>query len=793
MHIIMKKLIRNNIDIVIVSLILAALLIIIFRDVIFSDAVFVRRDISRYYYPLRHLAAEIFRSGQVPLWNPNIFCGMPFLATIQSVIFYPLSLMHYLMDPARALSLFIILHLFLSGLFMYLFARSRNISMGGSFIAAFSFTFSGYMMSVINLTISLSAIAWFPLAMLLFFRTLKTRDYRDSLWLSLVMVIMFLAGEPAVAISMFSIMLAASLYLLLERLVKEKLLDRFLIVNFLLVSAAFLSLAAFQILPAIEFFRMTQRMDIGLTEATIWSIPPTDLLSLFVPFFNDFSYYYFNYWAVQVWLDNYYTGITIIMLGLFAVAAIRKDRLVQFLCVIALLSLAISLGKNFLLYPLLYKTVPFVRLMRYPVRFFFVFTFAVCVLSGIGYDRLRQLVRDPVAASRARAFLIAAILFVGAALVLTLAAANIQAPLADKLEALAAKDPGLKRSQFYMLVHADIFNLRRSLMYMGYFGLFVFLWFRTKYKNFAAAAIFLLITLDLLLTNTGYEPMLDRDYFKAPTGNLEYIMNDKSLFRVLPSPSVVDKFNIIKEGTYSEATRAMKDRFMTNRMVEYGMYYAGGYESAILKRSADVVGMIYTSKNPKDTNLIDLLNVKYIALDPNMNIKEYEKAMESPYAAIYRNNSCLERAFLVRRSKVMPADADILKYMGSKEFKPAEEIVLENEVKLPAAARLPAGDIGKDSVNIIKYTPNEVEIDLYAASPAFMLMSDTYYPGWKAYIDGMRTKIYRADYFLRAIVMPQGRHSIRLIYDPLSFKLGLAISLISIIVVLYLLLKKNIS
>jgi uncharacterized membrane protein YfhO len=125
--------------------------------------------------------------------------------------------------------------------------------------------------------------------------------------------------------------------------------------------------------------------------------------------------------------------------------------------------------------------------------------------------------------------------------------------------------------------------------------------------------------------------------------------------------------------------------------------------------------------------------------------------------------------------------------MVSKKFNPRREIVLESNLKLPPSPPLSDGNINHDKAEIIKYTPGEIELAASAKAPAFLFLSDTYYPGWKAYVDAKAVPIHRADYFLRAIVIPSGNHTVRFVYKPFSFRMGSAISILSMLVLfLYL-------
>jgi len=93
-----------------------------------------------------------------------------------------------------------------------------------------------------------------------------------------------------------------------------------------------------------------------------------------------------------------------------------------------------------------------------------------------------------------------------------------------------------------------------------------------------------------------------------------------------------------------------------------------------------------------------------------------------------------------------------------------------------------SGPLDSDSeVKITNYTPESVSISSNLLNNGFLVLSDTYYPGWKAFVDGRETKIYRADYILRGVYLAKGKHQVKFIYDPLSFKVGKYISLFTLL------------
>ncbi|MFH1867730.1 MAG: YfhO family protein [Candidatus Omnitrophota bacterium] len=779
----MKKTFIRNIDVIIISAVLLALLIIIFKDAIFSDYMFMRRDIGRYYYPIRSFVADTFRAGEIPLWNPFLFCGTPLHASIQNSVFYPFSIIYYVMeDTAKGFGYFIILHLFLCGLFTYLFMKSIGASKEGSFLAAFCFTFSGYVISAINLTISLNSVTWFPLVMLLFFKAIKERSYRYSSFLAIALTLMFLAGDPSIVISTLAIIFLVSGYLFTERLIKRKSADGFIVYNLLTTFSLFFLLGAFQSIPALEYYIRTARTSMNWQEASVWSVPFSDLISLVVPYFNDLSCYYQNYWDRQAWLDNYYVGITTIFLACFCLPMIKKVKIIKFFYITCFITIAVCLGKNFILYPFLYKVIPFVRIMRYPVRFFYIFTFSVCVLAGLGLDRLKAAISSPRMKRIAGIFLVIGFIASILAIMLTYFSDTIAKPIIDKVVELKTGE-AFNLEEFPSLVYCDIINLRRTLLYVGAFGLFLFLWTRVRSKRFMPYLILLLVGFDLLLTNIGYEPLVKASYFKEPTENIRYVLKDKSLFRIFPSPYSYDRFTWVHEGGRHESIKSTKDYFVNNRMMEFGLYDMWGYDSTTLSRNRQIGHFIYNLKDPGDTNILGLLNVKYISSKKGMELPGFEKVNESPYAAVFKNAKCLPRAQLIRNVRLFNKDEDILKYVCSKDFDADNEIVFERISGIKESSGIESA-LKQDRVDILEYGPHTVGISIFAKKPAFLLLSDTYYPGWKVFVDGEEKKIYRADYFLRAVRVSEGEHKVRFIYDPFSFKAGSVITIVTLIILI---------
>jgi hypothetical protein len=162
--------------------------------VLVGGKTFAKRDIFRYYHPVWKYAKQ----GDLPLWNPYNFFGTPFFANIQTCVLYPPVAILFWPDYTLAFNFYILFHLALASIFCCLWMSDCGASKPAALASGFAFGMSGYLMSAINLTISLCSVAYFPLILLLFRRALNTKGYAWKGLCGAALVLQYLAGDPAV-------------------------------------------------------------------------------------------------------------------------------------------------------------------------------------------------------------------------------------------------------------------------------------------------------------------------------------------------------------------------------------------------------------------------------------------------------------------------------------------------------------------------------------------------------------------------------------------------------------------
>jgi hypothetical protein len=142
---------------------------------------------------------------------------------------------------------------------------------------------------------------------------------------------------------------------------------------------------------------------------------------------------------------------------------------------------------------------------------------------------------------------------------------------------------------------------------------------------------------------------------------------------------------------------------------------------------------------------------------------------------VWENEDATPRAYIVHSYEIVKGDEEILDRLSSAEFDPRDAVILEEE---PEGFEEPSGGNVEERAKVVSYEPERVVVEATFASPGFLVLADMYYPGWVAEVDGERSKIYRANYLLRAVFLGEGKHTVEFKYMPGPYRVGRVISLV---------------
>ncbi|MFC2046104.1 YfhO family protein [Chloroflexota bacterium] len=769
------------------ALILALLIllpVLSFSDLLFSDKTLYRLDISSIHYPLGVFKARVFSSGQLPLWNPHILFGFPQLADQDIVALNPLNLVFLLpIKPVLALSTFVVAHYILAGIFGYVMARSLRIGRVGAFITAVTFAFSGYLVAqVTNLPIVTGSV-WLPLIFFLFVKALETMRPIYAVLCGGAIAVQILAAHPQVVFYSLFTLGAYGLFRLIrlwrdtEVDGREKRKRMTLLVTFLVIAVTVgLALAAVQIVPTWELKGLTGRAT-GLSYAmmTLFSLAPYNLLTFLFP--NILGNPVIGYMGEGVFEELHaYAGIVPLLLIPWSWAKKVRDSHVAFFTILAGGSLLLALGHHTPLYDLLVH-VPGFNFFRVPARWLYIVTFSLAVLAGYGFDALvtgRERGNGHFAtfwkilcwANVGFSLMLLALLAFGQETVQRVNQLGRRLLSEHALGRTVILVQGLTR-QPLIQVSDDLSTTLSSLNPVVPFVLLsnacfllIYLWNKRKIRATLFQVVMAgLVVIDVLLVGgTTVNPVREGSYYEGPPRPMTFLRQNAGLHRIYPIIHRDDLSNLM------EAVPAVHE-----------LYSVGGHVSELaLARYETFVDAL--GQSPA---LRNLAGVKYLLVEKDSEYPGYTKVHARGRLEILENESVLPRAFVVHDVEVLASEQAVMGRMLGDDFDPLRTVILEEEpLHRPDQAFQPA-EPDTHGAEITRYAPHEVVIEADLSDDGFLVLSDTHYPGWRVYVDGREDRIYQADYLFRAVFLEEGKHVVEFRYNPLSFLIGLAITLVT--------------
>jgi hypothetical protein len=813
---------------------LFVLSLLFFGDLLYNQlflgerSFFTERDLAPYFIAPRFFWVESIKHGSFPLWNPYQFSGQPFLANPQHGVLYPLNILFFLFPFDIAFNAIIMLHFFLGGLFTYLLVKDYKVNSTSALISGLTFMLSGYLLSVHSLlTILLSSI-WTPLIMMFFRRAILRPGFRNEVFTAIFVIFSFLGGGIEIVYGNFFVLLIMVIFSpyanppsppftkgglggLRKCFIKLSNWNlRWLRVrSLLIISFLFLFLSAIQLFPFIElFYHSIRGSGMSYQEATTWSFAPKDILLFFLPdaygYFLDMK----KYWVTQCWFKTLYTGgLPFILSLIFFLTPLHRtssseknDRMEggsnykTLFLLLMLFSIFISLGRYNPLYPIVFKYIPFFNGIRYPAKFLYIFILLLSVTAGMGFQRLINLsnengnksIKDLLTFS---SFICGLIL-----LFLVLGHKEIEPWLESR---------GLDYPEFNVL-SVNIYNAKRLFFYLTLFFLLIRVGYEKRWTGWAKALLTLFLVADLFGNMGYYGKEKVADYFRK-TKILEIITSDKDFFRVFSTAKTISQNSTVLIGD-STNINLLKEKHIPSMNLLFRLHDIWGIDVIRDKRINDLYMIFTGAPSISTTHLIDLYGVKYIASITPLNEDDKfkliyanlegldgkrEDLLKENTIKLYKNRNPLSRAWLVKEFKVMDSQT-ILWTMLQKEFRPAQEVFLEEEPEWTNLLSPPFAK-GKwrglnaplsglpQKVQMMLETNNKLDLQVNARENSLLVLSDTYYPGWKAFVDGKETKLYRADYTFRAIPLNAGTHQVEFVYDPISFKLGAGVTILGIL------------
>jgi hypothetical protein len=757
---------------------LFCLTLLYFSDVLSAGRLLVERDLTTFFYPFRFIWLESISQGEFPFWNPYIKCGVPLFAAAQPGVLYPLSLAYLFLPLDLAFSWTIVIHFFLAGAFTYALMRELGASIQGALCASLSFLFGGYLISIHNVLNTLISVSWYPLVVFCGCRMIRSGLMRWAIAAGVSICCMFLGGGVEAVLFAVVSLLVLCLY---PEILPVELSDnsphlkrRMGLLGLALV--IFLGLSMVQLLPFLELFRQSHRYGgVPLDEATRWSLAPKDLIYLLLPDIYGQRISPDRYWELQNYLKSIYVGpICVVLAGIYFFR--QKKRGLPLLAAMVV-ALVFALGRYTPIYPFFHQYFPLFGALRYPVKFVFPLIFFLCVTAGLGLDFLgRRFYQNRLPSGAYQTLLV---------IVTILLAGLLMFGRFFPVEIMGFAHRWLGKPLDVAFLPTSLHNFNRLLVFAILASLVIFFGLRHKLSRVGSPLLLILLTLDLFLGNRGYAITLEATSFHAETGIIKSLKADPDLFRFYVLPEVRElKF---AGKSYEDFHRARKEFLGFDLMMEHHLYDIDGYNVPLQPRYQKFVNLIRGQfLSQPIPNLLNLLNVKYVLAAKPIDLPGYTYVQDGmAKSKLYKNSNFLPRAFLLTNYQVLEGDAEFARAFNDSTFDPGSTVFLEAvPTRFLTLQKLPGVATVKSTVSVLSYTNNRIVLEVTTPEAALLFMSEAYYPGWQAYVDGRQEEILRANYAFRAIPLGPGSHKVEVVMEPLSFKIGLAVSVLTIVVLL---------
>lgn len=687
-------------------------------------------DIMLYFDVMLRFAQGALQRGQFPLWNPYILCGQPYIGNPQSSVFYPTTLALPFLPAWLFLSLNSLLHLFLCGAFAYLFLRRWTTQPLSALAGAFVYMGSACLLGRLQFPPMLQTAPYFPLVLALLDSCIDAPGLVPALKLAAALGLALLAGHPQMA---YLIFLCGAFYGLArlwatyrqaKRRQNAQIVSLQKTVGWLLAASVLgLLLASVQLLPALQLMRESPREQMTAYQANRFVLEPSHLLTLLAPrFFGHPASG--DYWGGgNAWEPALFIGWLPLLLIGYAVLRCRREGLVRFWGAVAVLTIWLALGTNGGLYWLAFRLVPGVSKFHDPARFLFITTLAFAILTAVGTETLRIRRGET-----------------GLALALLIAV-----PLwwygqdwnPTVLPEQMAIRPGRARQ---LRAETGSGTPEAGRFYHPFYDLY-----SRRYIS------------------DGY-----RDY----------------------GPSDL------------RAIAAMFNTLMLNLNMRIGLEAAFGYEPVAVAAPVRVEGLARLALKRGEPNLpalLRLLDVRTLLLPVGVRLTDtrlQQVGGPTDGLQLWRNQDAPPRAWLVRRVRPIEGIVRISAALTAPDFSPREVAILSG-LSEPDAALLPghgdypfwldsalpteAGETPPTApVTLTDWKPEAVTLRADSGeSPAFLVYAGAAYPGWKAWVDGAPTRLFRANGALMGVSVPPGKHQVLLVYRPETFQAGVYFSLLA--------------
>jgi len=774
---------------------LLLLLVAVFGKILFTTQVVRAPDIlNEYFWTVKDLhllpLSDLFKMNLSNAgWDMLVNSGYTTEGGAVSQQFLKYHNLIYWLFPSPAnVAWFMVLHLFFGAAGTYLYCRAIGCSRPAAFLGGLVFGYAAENATLINAghVLKIATISYAPLA----FYLLERGFQRQRL-------IWFLATGFTLAFQFFNYHWQIAFYTCLCMAVYGLLrfagqltaargngdyqpIKRLLLLNLSLL-VFFLTTVSISLLPLANWSKETNRGvqsganqgkgGLDRDEAMTWSMPPEELATFVIPGFFGLSrqeagdtpgkapYYWGRMNFTQT--TDYMGLLPWLLVPL--VLMFRRDRYTLILAVGVVVTLFFSMGKYTLFYNLLYDHFPGINRFRVPKMMLFVTTLCMGVFAARGLDCLRD---EGIRQTRAfRRYLVAAGMV---PVVLVLLCAWLRwggdlwvSWLSPEIfqPTRYQEGPGLVMDRWQNMVRETGLAAVYASCYVAVLFAYGRGWLAQRLVPWV---LLIILVVDIGRVNARFLPLADVPQKSRGTVTpvMEFLKQDSKEYRTMPLDGDPQQYSAAGIPSFFFAMPVQQTRWQD-------ILDTFAYQTAVP----------------------DMLGLKYLVMAPGQYEQErpqfgdkYVPVFRSPDGSqiVLQNQRVLPKAWLVPSAVVVPDRSERMAVILNPAFYPEKMAVVETP---PPVELVPPGTAAATpgSVATKKYSNEVIELEAQVTGNALLVLSEKYYKGWQAFVDGKKTDIYPVNHVLRGVYLPPGRHRVEFFFDPLPFKVGKWLTLSSML------------
>ncbi len=726
-----------------------------YKNYLVSDSVGVILPIKLYFI-------DAIKQGVLPLWNPYILNGTSLIGNIQAAVMYPLNVLYFIASYPIAYTMYVLAQIMLAYIFMYKFLHKVGFRRLIATFGALSFSFSAYIMVWLTLGTIGHAYLWIPCVLWCFEAYIDSKRARYFIGMVAGLTFSLFAGHIQTALFVYMVF---TIWVMCTWITMRK--PRLLGTYFLTILIS-TGLSAIVLIPAIETY--TQSVRGFITSETFFRSESLALTSYIQAIIPDFFGHPVtrNWWGKINYAESaIYFGTIPFLLFLYSLSGFhiqKKQRVFIAAFIIMLVGLVLSL-ENIVSYTLFTLKIPIISSSTF-ARFSSIYIFGALILSCFGFAQLLQDIRKQNTARVTRFFGGLAVLLVVYWLLL-----------------ISKTMPAIFREHIASI-------LRNSILPSGFIvgllitiavGMAAYKTSRQKKYNLQlllGLAVLLLTSIELIRFGNKYTPFSPKEFF-------------------YPEHPVIEKLHTL---TKNDGLRYY-DYLPTNANAVFQIPSSGGNDPLYNQYAGELAmqgnvlyakptdrGSMQFPDGPNKQKILNLFSAAYYP-DRENNFRnswvnknggeqalfdeEFDLVWEENLYQIYKNKNALPRAYVAHSIKREDDKETIFKNLTSNEFQATQSAFI-------SFAGENSESVGTASVINKKIAAQELAFTVTTDKPGLFVLTDTFYPGWKALINGEEVEILRTNWAFRGINVPEGTSDVAFVYDSHTIKCGALVSLTSL-------------